>query len=188
MNRTRWKLTHMITLVGVMATFNLFLFSPTPDVHAESFNIKPGAWEMSVTTVTSGMKLSPELSAKMAPAQRTQLEQMMKAREGKPQTRNAQACITKEDLSQDLIIKEMEDEDEDTAVQCKVKVLSKSSTKLVLDQLCPGPPSATTHFTIEAKSAESFAAVGDRRETGSGKSHIEIKGKWLDAGCEGLEE
>ncbi|MBK8276673.1 MAG: DUF3617 domain-containing protein [Nitrospira sp.] len=188
MNKTRWKLTHMITLLGITVICNPFLLAPTPDVHAESFNIKPGAWEMSVTTVTSGMKLSPELSAKMAPAQRAHMEQMMKAREGKPQTRNAQACITKEDLSQDRIIKEMEDEDEDTAVQCKVKILSKSSTKLVLDQLCPGPPSATTHFTIEAKSAESFAAVGDRQETGSGKSHIDIKGKWVSASCDGLDE
>jgi hypothetical protein len=188
MNTNHWMRAHMIIIVGTIVTFSHLPLTPTPSAHAESFNIKPGAWEMTVTTMASGMKLSSELSAKMTPAQRAQMEQMIKAREGKPHTMTAQSCITKEDLSQDRIIKEMEDEDEDTAVQCKVKVLSKSSSKLVLDQLCPGPPSATTHFIIAAKSAESFAAVGDRRETGSGKSHIDIKGKWLRSSCEGVDE
>lgn len=188
MNNNRRTLGHVITRVGILVAFKAFLLAPPPGAHAESFNIKPGAWEMTVTTLTSGMKLSPELSAKMTPAQRAQMEQMMKAREGKPHTMTAQSCITKEDLSQDRIIKEMEDEDEDAAVQCKVKVLSKSSSKLVLDQLCPGPPSATTHFTVEAKTVESIAAIGDRSEAGSGKSHLDIKGKWLRASCDGLEE
>lgn len=188
MNTNRRTFAHVITRTGILVIFNALLLAPMPGAHAETFNIKPGAWEMTVTTLTSGMKLSPELSAKMTPAQRAQMEQMMKGREGKPHTVTAQSCITKEDLSQDRIIKEMEDEDEDTAVRCKVKVLSKSSSKLVLDQLCPGPPNSITHFTIEAKTTESFAAIGDRSETGSGKSHLDIKGKWLRASCDGLEE
>lgn len=188
MNTHHWIRAHVITIVGTIVTFTHALLIPTPDAHAESFNVKPGAWEMTVTTITSGMKLSPELSAKMTPAQRAQMEQMMKAREGKPHTMTARSCITKDDLSQDRIIKEMEDEDEDTAVQCKVKVLSKSSSKLVLDQLCPGPPSATTHFTVDAKTTESIVAIGDRSEAGSGKSHIDIKGKWLSASCDGINE
>lgn len=170
---------HVIVILGIMVTL---------DARAESFNVKPGAWEMTVTTVASGLKVSSELSAKMTPAQRAQMEQMIKSREGKPHTMTSQSCITKDDLSQDRIIKEMEDEDEDTAVRCKVKVLSKSSTKLMLDQLCPGPPTSTTHFTIEAKTTESIAAVGERSEGGSGKTHIDIKGKWLRASCEGLDE
>ncbi len=186
---TNWRiLAHVITRAGILVTLNTLLLTPMLGAHAESFNIRPGAWDMTVTTVASGMKLSPELSARMTAAQRAQMEQMMKSREGKPHTMTAQSCITKEDLSQDRIIKEIEDEDEDTAVQCKVKVLSKSSSKLVLDQLCPGPPSATTHFTIESKTTESFAAIGDRSEAGSGKSHIDIKGTWLRASCDGLEE
>lgn len=186
---TNWRiLAHVITRAGILVTLNTLLLTPMLGAHAESFNIRPGAWDMTVTTVASGMKLSPELSARMTAAQRAQMEQMMKSREGKPHTMTAQSCITKEDLSQDRIIKEIEDEDEDTAVQCKVKVLSKSSSKLVLDQLCPGPPSSTTHFTIEAKTTASIVAIGDRSETGSGKSHIDIKGTWLRASCDGLEE
>jgi Protein of unknown function (DUF3617) len=178
----------MIALVGIMVSLDHFLLAPTPDARAESFNVKPGAWEMTVTTIATGMKLAPDLPAKMTPAQRAQMEQMRKAREGKPHTMTAQSCITKEDLSQDRIIKEMEDEDEDPAVQCKVKVLSKSSSKLVLDQLCPGPPSSTTHFTIETKSTEQIVAIGNRTETGLGKSRIDIRGQWLSPSCDGLDE
>ncbi|HMS84767.1 MAG TPA: DUF3617 family protein [Nitrospira sp.] len=188
MNTNQWMRAHVITIVGTMITCTHVLLLPTPDASAEPFNVKPGAWEMTVTTMTSGMKSSSELATKMTPAQRAQMEQMRNAREGKPHTMTAQSCITTDDLSQDRIIKEMEDEDEDTAVQCKVKVLSKSSSKLVLDQLCPGPPSSTTHFTVEAKTTESIVAVGDRSETRLGKSHIDIKGKWLSANCDGINE
>ena len=188
MNAHRWMLTHMLLFLGHMTGLDAVLFASVPNAQAESFNIKPGTWEMTVTTVASGMKLSPELSAKMTPAQRAQMEQMIKSREGKPHTMTSHSCITKEDLSQDRIIKEMEDEDEDTAVQCKVKVLSKSSSKLVLDQLCPGPPGSTTHFTIETKSTEHIVALGNRSEVGSGKSRIDIRGQWLSPSCNGLDE
>ncbi|HBH79768.1 MAG TPA: hypothetical protein DDY39_08075, partial [Nitrospira sp.] len=98
MNKNGWMFAHVIALLGVMVSLDNVLLSATPDAQAESFNVKPGAWEMTVTTVTSGMKLSPELSAKMTPAQRAQMEQMVKSREGKPHTITSHSCITKEDL------------------------------------------------------------------------------------------
>jgi Protein of unknown function (DUF3617) len=181
-------LTLLIVTLWTIVTLGGLLPAALSDVHAESFNIKPGAWKMTVTTTLSGMKPSPEPSAKMTPAERSHMEQMIKARERKPHTMMFHSCLTKEDLSQDRIIKEMEDEDEDPAIQCRLKVLSKSSSKLVLDQLCPGPPSSTTHFTVGAKTPERIIAIGDRIESGSGKSHLEIKGKWLGADCEELGE
>jgi len=81
------------------------------DARAESLNVKPGVWEMTMTTIASGMKLSPEMATNMTPAQRVQMEQMMKAREGKPHTMTVPSCVTQEDVSQDRIIKEMEDEE-----------------------------------------------------------------------------
>ena len=177
MDTHRWILTHMITVLGITVSLVHLLLTLTPDAHAESFNIKPGAWEMSVTTVTSGMKLSPELSAKMAPAQRAHMEQMMKAREGKPHTMTTRSCITQEDLSQDRIIKEMEDEDEDTAVQCKVKVLSKSSTNYA--QALPPPPrtswlrrrhlKASWHSEIEER-PDPASPISTSKESGSARA------------------
>jgi len=116
------------------------------------------------------------------------MEQVLKARDGKPMTMTTQFCLTKEDVSHDRIIKEMEDEDSDGEAQCKVKVISKSSSRLVIDRMCPAPHASTTHFTIDAKTTESFVATGDGEPAGSGKARMEIKGKWLGAGCEGIEE
>ncbi|MDH4303325.1 MAG: DUF3617 domain-containing protein [Nitrospira sp.] len=187
MKKNNWMLAHVIALVGIIVGLHNFVPATTPDAQAESLNVKPGAWEWTITTVASGMKLSPEMSADMTPVQRTQMEQMMKAREGKPHTMTAPSCITKEDVSHDRIIKEMEEEDDDP-VQCKVNVISKSSSKLVIDQICPGPPPSNGHLTIEAKTSESIVATGDRTLKESGKSHLDIKGKWLRASCDGLDE
>jgi hypothetical protein len=178
-------------LLGILGVVGGLIFDPAipeivPDARAESLNVKPGAWEMTVTTVASGMKLSPEMVAKMTPPQRAQMEQMLRAREGKPHTTTLQTCLTKEDVSQDRIIKDMEDEDDDGEVHCRVKVISKSSSKLIVDKMCPGPPPSTTHFTIEAKTTDSIVAAGDRDQQGSGKSHMEIKGRWIGASCEGI--
>ncbi len=176
-------------LLGTLGVVGGLIFDPAipeivPDARAESLNVKPGAWEMTVTTVASGMKLSPEMAAKMTPPQRAQMEPMLRAREGNPHTTTLQSCLTKEDVSQDRIIKDMEDEDDDGEVHCRVKLISKSSSKLVVDKMCPGPPPSTTHFTIEAKTPDSIVAAGDRDQQGSGKSHMEIKGRWIGASCE----
>ena len=188
MRKASWVVIQALAVVGWGLIFDLCMPATVPSARAESFNVKPGAWEMTVTTVTSGMKLSPDMAAKMTPQQRAQMEQMMKAREGKPHTMTAPSCITKEDVAHDRIIKEMEDEDDDGEVKCKVKVISKSSSKLVVDTVCPGPSPSTTHLTIEAKTTDSIVATGDRDQKGSGKVHMDIKGKWLGASCEGIEE
>ncbi len=188
MCRTRRTLGHQLSVLGVGLILGLCIPTLALDARAESLNVKPGAWEMTMTSVVSGMKLSPEMAANMTPAQRAQMEQMMKAREGKPHTMTVPSCLTKEDVSQDRIIKEMEDEDDDAEVNCKIKVISKSSSKLVIDRLCPGPPASTTHFTIEAKATDSIVATGERDQKGSGKVHMDIKGRWIVASCEGIEE
>lgn len=177
-----------VVFAGLGVAAELLIATLEPSAQAESFNVKPGAWEMTVTTVASGMKLSPEMAAKMTPLQRAQMEQMMKAREGKPHTTTLQSCLTKEDVLQDRIIKEMEDEDDDSEVQCKVKVISRTSSKLVIDKMCPGPSSSTTHFTMEAKATDSIVVIGDREQQGSGKSRMDIKGRWLGASCAGIED
>lgn len=174
--------------VRITAAVSLLMLMQGPDVRADSFNIKPGTWELTVTSITSGMKLSPEMAAKLTPQQRAQMEQMMKAREGKPHTATMNSCLTKDDISQDRIIKEMEDEDDDSAVHCKLTVISKSSSKLVIDTKCPGPSPSTTHLTIEAKTPDTLEATGERDQQGSGKSRMTIKGRWVGAGCLDVNE
>lgn len=175
-------------MVGIGLMLGLSIPPLRLEAQAESFNVKPGAWETTTTAITSGVTLSPEQSAKMTPQQRAKMEAMLKARDGKPMTLTEQSCLTKEDISQDRIIKELEDQDSDEEVRCKVTVIAKSAKKLLVDQVCPGSPISTTHLTIEAKTAERFVATGDRALPGSGQTRLEIKGRWLGASCAGIEE
>lgn len=150
---------------------------------ADSFNAKPGAWEMTVTTTTTGNPMAPSALAEMSPEKRAKVEQAMKERDGKPVTNSYKTCITQKELDQDHFI------NSDDNVQCTKKVLSKSPTKLVLDQTCPPPHASTGRATIEAKTPERLLTIIDTVQGGAtGKAHVEIKGRWLGASCEGVEK
>lgn len=150
---------------------------------AESFNAKTGAWEMTVTTTTTGNPLSPSMLADMPPEKRAKVEQAMKERDGKPITTSYKTCITQKELDQDHFINSEDN------VQCTKKVLTKSATKLVLDQTCPPPHASTGRATIEAKTPERLLGTIDTVQGGAtGKAHVEIRGKWLAASCEGVDK
>lgn len=154
--------------------------------HAESLNAKTGAWEMTHTTISTGTLIPPDVLAKMPPDRRTQIEESMKARSGKPTTFSTKECITKDDLDQNRMIKDNEDEEE--GVQCTTKVTVKSAGKLVMDRTCPAPRSSTSHITFEAQTPEAVTGVIDITRPGSGKVHVDIKGRWLSASCQGIKD
>ena len=187
MHRTCRVFGNTVVLGGLGVVLDLFIPMSAPCARAESLNVKPGAWEVTTTTTTTGSKISPELSLKLTREQRVKMERVLKARDGKPMTVTTQSCLTKEDVSHDRLVKEMENEDKGEA-PCKITIISKSSSRLVFDRMCPAPHASTTHFTIDAKTTESFVATGDGELAESGKTHMEIRGKWLGAGCEGIEE
>lgn len=148
---------------------------------ADQFNVKPGAWESTVTTLTKGMMIPAEALAGMPPAQRAKVEKSMQARSGKPSTHKS--CVTKADLDQDRMIK-AEDE-----ANCKKKIISKSASKMVYEQTCTGENAYKSTVTVEAKTPESIAATMDMVRRGDGgKIHVDMKGKWLGASCAGIKD
>jgi hypothetical protein len=151
---------------------------------ADSFNAKPGAWEITMTTLTKGMMIPAEDLADMPPAQRARIEKAMQARAGKPSTHVTKSCVTKADLDQDRVLKSDEDE------HCKKNIISKSASKIVYEQTCSGPEASKSTVTVEAKSPESLAATMDmvQQRSGGGKIHVDIKGKWLGASCAGIKD
>ena len=156
------------------------LASPLSAV-AEAFNAKPGAWEITVTTTTTGIPISPGALAEMPAEKRAQLEKTLKEQDGKPIVNSYKTCITQDELDQNHFINSKDN------AQCTKKVLAKSPTKLVLEQTCPPPRGSTGTATIEARNPESLTTVIDTTPSGaSGKAHVDIKGKWLGASCEGI--
>ncbi len=156
----------------------------TSEAQADSFNAKPGAWEMTFAGLATGTMIPPDVLAKMPPEQRARIEQSMQARSGKPGTHATKSCITKEDLDQNRILKE-EAEDEPG---CATKVISKSSSKMVLERSCPPPHASTSRMAMETTTPESIVASIDTDRAGSGNAHIDIKGRWLGASCAGIAD
>jgi hypothetical protein len=151
---------------------------------AASFNVKPGAWQMSMSTLLVGNPLPPEVLESMPPEKRARVEEAMKARAGKPVTITHKACVSQKDLDQDRIIQADKNDG-----QCTRKILSKSATSLVMEQTCPEPHASTTQMTIEAKSPEALSANIVRvRGDGKGKVTVDVKGFWLGPDCAGIKD
>lgn len=150
---------------------------------AGSLNAKPGAWEITTTTLMQGVLIPPDVLANMPPEQRDKIEQTMQARAGKPVTRVRQSCITQQNLDEDLF-----NTSDEGHGQCKKKVVTKSENKLVLERICPAPQALTMKLSIEARTPESLVATTDLVQAGGGKIHMDIKGRWLGASCSGIKE
>ena len=153
--------------------------------HADSLNARPGAWEMTTSTTTSGMMVPPDVLANMSPEQRAKIEKSMKAHEGKARTHVTKTCVTKEDLDQDRMLKSNDDDDGEG--KCVKKVVTKTSTKLVMEQTCAAPRGGSATTMIETKTPETVVAVMDMTRGTGGKVHVDIKGRWLAASCAGIK-
>ena len=108
----------------------------------------------------------------------------MQTRSGQPQTHVSQMCLTQKDLDQTRLIQEKNEADES---QCTTKIVSKSSSKLVMGRTCPAPHASSLQMTVEAKTRESIVASIDRAREGAGKFHINIKGRWLGTSCDEIK-
>jgi hypothetical protein len=171
----------MLARMVLQCAVSLVFVAACP-VFADALNVKTGAWEMTTTTLITGMPMPAEALAKMTPEQRTRMEAMIATRAGKPSKHVSKSCVTKEDLDQDSMIKS-------DNVDCKKEVISRSTTKIVVTETCEAPNASTSNVIIEAKTPENVVANMDMTQPGaSGKIQVNIDGRWLDASCAGIGE
>jgi hypothetical protein len=152
-------------LVGAAAT-----------AQAQSFGAKPGAWE--ITTTISGLAIPPDRLAKIPPEQRAMAEKMMAERGSQPVIHKV--CVKKEDLDRDQFGRGSDP-------SCTRRTVTRTSTKLVQEVTCPGPPPTTSTATFEAKSGESVVGTADQQRGDGSKVHVGMVGRWLGASCDGTE-
>ena len=146
---------------------------------AESLNAKPGAWEMTITTTTTGTVIPTEALEKMQPERRAMVEKMMAERGGQPHTTVNKTCVKKEDLDQERFLRNSDP-------SCTRKTVSRSANKVVIAMTCGGTPPREGSFTFEARTPESVVGVIDQ-QTDGGNLHVDVAGKWLQASCAGIE-
>jgi hypothetical protein len=98
------------------------------------FDVKPGLWETTSTSQMEGLnmpaapQIPPEKLAQMPPAQRAQVEAMLKNRPGAPRTSTNRSCQTKESLSRGMGL--------NNQPNCTQQVVSSSSSKLQVHVEC----------------------------------------------------
>ena len=161
-----------ISTVAVVVAAGL---SMTASAGAQSFAVKPGAWDIT-STMSAGATLPPDALAKLSPEQRAAVEKRLA--EGGARTRRT--CVRQEDLDQDRFMKRQDS-------NCTAKTVSRTSSRLVVALTCSAPAPATGSMTFEAKTPESVVGTIDLQSGGNPALHIGIVGRWLGSRCEGIE-
>jgi hypothetical protein len=145
---------------------------------AQTFAAKPGAWDM--TTTIAGNIIPPDVLAKMPPDRRAMVEKMMAEKGiGNNQPSTRRSCVTKEDLDR-------ADFGRSSDANCTSTPVSRSTTRLVVETSCGGPPPIKGTMTFEAKTPESVVGSIDQVRPDGSKFHIGIIGQWVGASCEGI--
>jgi hypothetical protein len=156
-------------------------------------DIKPGLWENTTSFLMSGMSMpanmppiSPEKLAQLPPAQRAQVEAMMKGGAGAPQTHTSKVCITHEQLSKPIF---------DTGQKgCSYNLTSSSSSSQVIHADCTiGNTKTAGDLTFKRVDSEHLTGdmlmktTGDSSTNGSVGQNSTIKvsfsNKFLSSDC-----
>jgi Protein of unknown function (DUF3617) len=139
-----------IILTGIVLAWPLASWA------ADVFDIKPALWEATMTTEMQGMPAQPamppmseEQLAKIPPAQRAQIEAMMKGRGGlgSPQTTTTKVCHTRESLANAQGFARPNS-------GCTSKVTSVSAAKMVVHMDCTGQFKGSGDMTVERVDSE----------------------------------
>lgn len=147
---------------------------------AAALNLRTGAWEMTITTVTFGNIMAPSLLEKLSPEQQAEIEKSVKARSGRPSIQIHKSCVTQKDIDEMNLIKADDD-------SCTRKIKTQSSTRVELEENCVGDDANQKTIGIESKKPESLLLIADVVRDNGSKIHLDVNGRWLAADCKGID-
>jgi hypothetical protein len=143
---------------------------------ATSLNLKTGAWEMTTTSSAAAINIPAETLAKFPPEMRAKFAAQLQASQ---QPHIIKSCVTQVDLDQNKVLNPNE------VAGCTHKIISASSSKMVVDASCLAPFESTSHSSFEATTPETIRGAIDVK-TKNTNIHIDIKGHWLTSSCAGI--
>ncbi|HMD35058.1 MAG TPA: DUF3617 domain-containing protein [Vicinamibacterales bacterium] len=149
---------------------------------APLMDVKLGLWDITTKTNLGGAmspmpKVSDEDLAKIPPAQRAQIEAMMKTAAGAPMT--IKQCLTKEKYEKNLFAPQRPNQN------CTQTITKNTKTVLEANVVCTSPASSGT-VHIDAASPTAYQGTVKSKSTERGRQMeitIEMSGKWLGADC-----
>lgn len=167
---------------------------------AQDLNIKPGLWELTVTTETKGDPMSmmsaadkaqmEEAKTHMSPEQRAQMEALMKQQQPNPwggpaKTIIEKRCLTKEDIHQITHFAAKNSPGDKEASNCKITVLKSTATVIESREACSSTngPNPNTTLLIEAPNPETMTFRAESSVGGSFEMKVKSSGKWLGPAC-----
>ncbi len=170
-----------LRLAGAAAaalTLTVVITAQTP-----MLDVKMGLWETTTKMTMPGMaaqmpKMSDEDLAKMPPAARAQIENMMKTMQGAPVT--VKTCMTKEKFEKNGFQQERPNQN------CKQTITSNTPRSMDATVVCSGAQAMTAQMHIESISNTEYKGTMKGKATGRGgemEMTVDMTGKWLGADC-----
>ncbi|HEY6211058.1 MAG TPA: DUF3617 domain-containing protein [Vicinamibacterales bacterium] len=145
-------------------------------------DVKMGLWETTTKINMGNMPQMPQLSedqlAKMPPAQRAQIENMMKTMQGAPVT--VKTCMTKEKFQKNSFMQERPNQN------CKQTITNNTAKSMDAAVVCTGPSAMTAQMHIEAVSSTEYKGHMTGKANARGGEMdmtVDMNGKWLGADC-----
>lgn len=153
-----------------LAAFMLPALLPT-FAAAQSFDVKTGLWENTITMDMGGAMPQMDLSG-LPPAQRAQMEAMMK----KSQHQVRQSCVTAEQLQRGMPASEKD---------CTYTYTARSASKVAGTVACKSAQGTSRgDFVFEAKSRELSSGTMNIVAAGApGPSKMTFSSRWLGSDC-----
>ena len=172
-----------LILAGTLAAISVAAADLKP------LDAKLGLWETTTTTEVDGMPAMPQIPKetldKMPPAQRAQLEAMMKNRASPaaPRTTTSKSCTTKESLNRGFGMPE------NMKGECKNDVISSSSSNAQMHMQCTatkgGPTSALDLMITRIDSEHIKGNVVSKSDVQGRTMNVKMNfaSKWLASDC-----
>ena len=152
-------------------------------------DVKPGLWETTVTSQTSGMPpIPPEALARLTPEQRARMEAVLKQREAQgPKTNTTKSCATKDQI--DNMFSSFND---NVRQNCKSTVIRSSSTEEDLRLDCSqNNTQVTMNVHVQAINSENVKGTVQMNASGGDNkmnTQTSLTAKWLGSDCGDLKK
>jgi hypothetical protein len=148
---------------------------------ADTFDVKPGLWQIDTTTAMDGMLLPKELLDRMSPEQQQRMAAQMKALTAKgPITHSSKQCVTAEDLKKGFV-SQMQNADQ----HCTFTPTAQTSKHQAGKMACGANGMGEADF--QAVSPEQIRGTFTLTMSG-GSTKTEFTGKWLSSSCAGADK
>jgi len=153
-----------------------------PVLAADALQVKTGLWETTATSTITGMSLPAEQLAKIPPAQRAQMEQMLKQQTA-PRTSTDRSCITQKDL-QDGAFRRQATQDGN----CTYKLVMATARHQEWAFQCSNEVGgATGTMTVDAPDSTHMRGQLQMKSS-RGNASIALAGQWISASCAGADK